>query len=163
MIEDISIARQATSFLLFIAGGILLGLFYEILKIAGLRYFNKKSSVRWYDLLTAALLFVFVLFYFLIVNNLQADFYCFTGLIIGILLYISAFSNIIRKFLIIFFNFFEKILKILLYPFKISCIIVKRFVIFIAKISLKVYNLIKNFFKKIIFPFKKMLKRAKKI
>ncbi len=163
MINDISIAAQAISFLLFVLGGILLGLFYDILKTAGLKYFNKKSQFRWYDLITAALLFIFVLIYFLIVNNLQADFYCFAGLIIGILLYLSAFSNPIRKFLLIFFNFFEKILKILLYPAKILCIMVKRFIVFAWKIISFLYSKLKKLCFKLVIPFKKMLMRAKKI
>lgn len=163
MRNDLSITAQAISFLLFVLGGVLLGLFYDILKITGIKYFNKKSRFRWYDLITAVLLFVFVLIYFLIVNNLQTDFYCFAGLIIGILLYLSAFSNSIRKFLLNFFNFFEKILKILLYPVKILCIIIKRFIVFNWKIFSKLYFRIKKLLFKTITPFRKMLLRAKKI
>jgi len=154
---------EALTFICFVLSGFLCGILYELLRILGIRYADTKLKKTLSDVLTGVLIFTFLLLSFLKINNLDIKIQSFPGIILGISLYFFVFSAFLRHFLQVFLNFFEKILKILLYPAKISCIILKGLFVYVAKLSSGVRKFVFKFFARIHDNVKRFLKRIKKI
>ena len=131
--------NQAYLFLVFTLTGVIVGILFDAFRI--LRRTFKTTNIITYieDILfwiLTGLLILYNIWYF---NNGEIRIYMFLGIIIGVLIYMSALSNVIIK---IFTKLLSVIIKILELPFK-SIIAIFR------KISTKIFPFFTNFVKKL--------------
>ena len=162
MMEDISINREAVNFLLFVISGMLSGMLYELIRL--IRYECKPDvSELLFDIISSVSLFGFVLYSFIKINNLDIKFNCISGMFLGVVLYFTAFSSLVRKIMGILLKIFKKILKILLYPAIISCIIIKKILYYLGIMCSFPWKFIKKQASKIINSFNKAFRRLRKI
>lgn len=134
MSAEISLSAEALAFLMFILSGISSGLIYDILKQAEIAFSKNKKLSFLYEPLITLIILIFILFSFIRINNLDIKFYAVSGLFLGAALYFLMLSRFFTGVFKIFFIFFKKILKILLYPAHFSCIILKSVFMFAKKL-----------------------------
>lgn len=125
MSGEISSSNEAISFLMFVLSGIASGFIYDFLKQAEKTFFKNDKKYFLCEPLIILSILIYTLFSFIKINNLDIKFYALSGLFFGFVLYFLIISRLISNIFKIFFIFFKKILKILLYPAHLSCIILK--------------------------------------
>lgn len=146
---DNIILAQLYTLLIFFSTGIIIGIFFDIFRI--LRRSFKTSDIITYieDIIFwifTGFFFIFVLFKF---NNGEIRSYVLLGVIFGIIIYMFTIS---KYFIKISVNIIEIVKKILSYPIKIICKILKPFsfiVINIRKVITDIINTILKNDKKI--------------
>lgn len=143
-----TITSQLYSLLIFIIGGITIGILFDIFRILR-KTFKTPDIITYVEdvifwLLTGTF-FLFILFKF---NNGEIRSYIIIGLIFGIIIYLLTISKYFIKINVTLINILKKIVS---YPIKIICHIIKPFsfiVINIRKIICKNCNNILNMTKK---------------
>lgn len=141
--------NQAYLFLVFSLTGVAIGILFDFFRI--LRKSIKTSNIITYiqDILFWILTGIIILYSIWYFNNGELRIFVFLGIIIGILIYMTTFSNIVVKLFTKILVFLINILKI---PFKliytsIQKIITKILVLFnkiTKKLIIKKGNIVKN-------------------
>lgn len=126
--------NQAYLFLVFSLTGVIIGVLFDFFRI--LRRSIKTPNVITYieDILFWILTGLLVLYNIWYFNNGEIRIYMFLGIILGILIYMSALSNIIIK---IFSKILQTIIKVLELPFKTIIAIFRKIITAIVKIVTK--------------------------
>ena len=133
MNAELSVAKESTAFLLFVLTGLTSGMLYAALKQA-LDIFSKNKKVHCiFEPIIIFSVLTFIIISFISINNLDMKFYAVSGIFLGSILYFLIFFKFFARIFFCFFIFFKKILKILLYPAHILCIILKRVFLLIKK------------------------------
>ena len=87
MIEIITVSGEAIAFILFVISGTLSGFLYEFIRVLRYNYSKTNLSDSIFDITSSVCLFLFIIFSFVSINNLDIKLYCFAGIIAGIILY----------------------------------------------------------------------------
>lgn len=141
---------QLYSFIIYIASGIIIGIFFDIFRI--LRRSFKTPDIATYieDILfwlCSAIFLLFILFKF---NDGEIRSYTVIGLLLGVLIYMLTISKYFIKLNVKILAFFKKIIKkiinIILIPIKVIFNIIKK--IIFKPFTFFVINIKKNFVKK---------------
>ena len=159
---DLSLSRQAVSFLLFCGVGAGAGIIYDIYR-SFLKLHFKGTYFPAGDIVVSILLSGFVFVSFLKISSLRLCWYCFFALAAGWSVYFLAVSSIFLRFFYNFFKIFEKILKILLQPVKFLCIILFRLSRYLFNLLLIPFRLTCVFLKRQAAETGKLFARMKKI
>ncbi len=105
----ISLSSQANLFLVTILIGFIIGLVYDFFRITR-KLFHHSNLLVYIEDLLFWIISTFICFYILLhKNNLELRFYIVIGIIIGLCLYFSIFSQFVL-------NFFIKIIFMILTP-----------------------------------------------
>lgn len=140
---DNTIAIQLYSLLIFTISGIAIGIFFDIFRI--LRKTFKTPDILTYIedtifWICTGIFFLFLLFKF---NNGEIRSYVIIGIVMGIFIYILTISKYFIKINVTIINVLK---KILLFPIKLICEILKKI---LAPFSFIVINIRKSFEKNV--------------
>ena len=160
---EFGVYEQTFSFLASAFLGFFLGIIYDFFKCIKKNLRVNKIENNIVDIVFLLSSFAFFFFIMFRLNGFNLRIYHILGTFIGIILYFSTLSVLVSRFFIFFLNFFEKILKILLYPMKFLCKIINRVFTFIKGIFRYILKFLKRLLNIPIRSFKSILKRRKKI
>ena len=149
----VSLSHQSMVFLLFIALGMVFSAVYDVLR-ALRRVFKYKSwLVQAQDLVFWIIATLLVFYAILIINYGEVRAYIILGIILGTIIYFSAFSPFVLRVFVRLIKWIKKavelLIKIILAPF-----------IFIYKLIAKPVKKILKFIKKYAIIIREKLKRA---
>lgn len=142
------ITNQAFLFLIFIVNGLIIGFLFDFFRILR-KSFKTRDFITYLEDIAFWILTGFIVLYSIFVfNNGEIRFFIFLGIALGVVLYMTIFSNSIIKvsvFVIQFIkNIVKKIIKIVSIPFLIILKLTKS--VFHKPVSFITLNG-KNFFK----------------
>ena len=151
--------EQLTSFIYFILTGIVLGIIFDVFRIARRTIKTSDFITNLEDVLFGLMAGVIILITIFKFNNVELRLYIFIGLGIGIILNMLFISKYFIKINVCIINFIKKVLKFLFKP-------IISFVKFVKKILFKpflfvIFNirkLIEQITKKLTINFKKVKK-----
>lgn len=151
--------EQLINFFYFIATGVFLSIIFDIFRI--LRRTIKTSDIitNIEDIIFGIITGVIILMSIFLFNNGELRLYIFIGISIGISLYMIFISKYFIKINVAIINFIKKTVILILKPFKILMLFIKR--IFLRPISFIVIN-IKDFTYNFFIKLKKVTKNSKK-
>lgn len=117
------ITNQAFLFLIFIVNGLIIGFLFDFFRILR-KSFKTRDFITYLEDIAFWILTGFIVLYSIFVfNNGEIRFFIFLGIALGVVLYMTIFSNSIIKvsvFVISFIkNIVKKIIKIVSIPFSI--------------------------------------------
>lgn len=122
--------NQAYIFLIFIINGIVIGLLFDFFRILRKTFNTKDFAIYIEDIIFWILTGCTLLYSICTYNNGEIRFYMFLGVILGIIIYMLFISSYIIKINVKIFglikNFVEKIIAIIIAPFKYLYKITKR-------------------------------------
>ena len=154
--------NQVYVFTVFILDGIIIGLLFDIFRI--LRKSFKTADIVTYceDFIFWILTFSLLLYSIFKFNNGELRLFIFIGLIIGILIYLLAFSKLFINISVYIISFIKKIIYVVLiipisYLIKFIRKIIFKPIIFI---SINISRLLSNFIEKL--KFSKLKKKKSK-
>ena len=124
------VTNQAFLFLIFVINGLLIGLIFDIFRIFRISFKTKDIITYLQDILFWLISGGIVLYSIFVFNNGEIRFFMFLGISIGVILYISLFSQYIIKtnvFIIKFLkNILSKIFSFIKIPFSFLWAIIKK-------------------------------------
>ena len=124
------VTNQAFLFLIFVINGLLIGLIFDIFRIFRISFKTKDIITYLQDILFWLISGGIVLYSIFVFNNGEIRFFMFLGISIGVILYISLFSQYIIKtnvFIIKFLkNILSKIFSFIKKPFSFLWAIIKK-------------------------------------
>ena len=140
------ITNQAYLFLIFVINGIIIGLLFDLFRILRLSFKTKDFITYIEDIIFWIMTGAIVLYSIFAFNNGEIRFFMFFAMVIGIVLYMTIFSNYVIKssvYLIkIIKNVFGFIFKIVRIPFVYIGKLIKK--ILFKPISFITINIRKN-------------------
>ncbi len=144
------VTNQAYLFLIFIVNGLIIGFLFDFFRILR-KSFKTKDFVTYIEDIVFWILTGFIVLYSIFVfNNGEIRFFIFLGIALGVLLYMTIFSNSIIKVSVFVIQFIKniiiKIIHIVSMPFSFLIKIIKK--VFHKPVSFITLN-IKNIFKNI--------------
>ncbi|MBR0490550.1 MAG: spore cortex biosynthesis protein YabQ [Clostridia bacterium] len=144
------VTNQAYLFLIFIVNGLITGFLFDFFRILR-KSFKTKDFVTYIEDIVFWILTGFIVLYSIFVfNNGEIRFFIFLGIALGVLLYMTIFSNSIIKVSVFVIQFIKniiiKIIHIVSMPFSFIIKIIKK--VFHKPVSFITLN-IKNIFKNI--------------
>ena len=144
------VTNQAYLFLIFIVNGLIIGFLFDFFRILR-KSFKTKDFVTYIEDIVFWILTGFIVLYSIFVfNNGEIRFFIFLGIALGVLLYMTIFSNSIIKVSVFVIQFIKniiiKIIHIIIMPFSFLIKIIKK--VFHKPVSFITLN-IKNIFKNI--------------
>lgn len=156
---DNTIAMQLYSLLIFTISGIAIGIFFDIFRILR-KTFKTPDIITYIEdtmfWICTGIFFLFLLFKF---NNGEIRSYVIIGIIMGIFIYILTISKYFIKINVTIINVLK---KILLFPIKLICGILKKI---LTPFSFIVINIRKSFEKNVekCLNNRKSMKNVKKV
>lgn len=162
--------QQAYLFYIFLLTGLLIGIIFDFFRILRKSFNHSNFITIIQDLIffiITSILVIFVLFKY---NNGVVRSYVIIGIFCGLLIYFGLFSKIFVKINVKIIEFiksvFSFLLKIVLYPFKLIHILLKKTLLKpISFIFINIKKSFKNiFYNKFVIRFKKIniVKKGKK-
>lgn len=153
-----TIAIQLYSLLIFTISGVAIGIFFDIFRILR-RTFKTPDIITYIEdtifWICTGIFFLFLLFKF---NNGQIRNYVIIGIIIGVVIYILTIS---KYFIKINVNIINLVKKILLYPIKLICTILRKILKPFSFIVININNIFQKNVEKCL-KSKKGMKKCKK-
>ncbi len=166
MMDNITL-NQAYVFFIFILSGIIIGILFDIFRI--LRRSFKTADIITYleDVLFWMITGILLLYLIFKFNNGQLRIYIFIGIAIGVTFYLLIFSKPFIKINVAIINtiktIIQKIISILLYPFKLIFSCLRKFLLKpISFIFINIRKFSTNSTKKLLNQCKKIKKFQKK-
>ena len=140
------ITNQAYLFLIFVINGLLIGLLFDMFRILRISFKTKDLVTYIEDIIFWILTGIIVLYSIFAFNNGEIRFFMFFAIVIGVVLYMTLFSNYVIKSSVhiikILKNIFGFIYKIVKIPFVYLGKIIKK--IFFKPISFITINIRKS-------------------
>jgi spore cortex biosynthesis protein YabQ len=137
---------ELTIFISLTALGMAIGMLWDVFRVIEKRWSLPRAIICIFDTIFWIAVTTVVFLTLMYLNDGSLRFFEFLGMLIGAILYFSAFSRLFRKIFLIIINIFTKICIILLTP---------------VKFFLRILDRILNIF--LITPFLFVLRKLKKI
>lgn len=116
------VSNQIYLFLIFVANGILIGIFFDFFRICRISFKTKDITTYFQDFLFWILTCFSILYFIFVFNNGEIRFFMFMAIVLGITIYMLTFSAMFIKANVTIIAFIKNILtktiKILLTPLK---------------------------------------------
>lgn len=166
------INSETIDFLQFIGIGVILAVVFDIFRSYRIYKKVNRKKALFQDILYFIIAWIIIIFALL--NLLDGDIrlYLFVGLLIGVVIYFSTFSNLFLKLNIKLFKFIAKLFEYICLPIKFNYQVLQKICIFLFKIIKKcckmflnvvfsIYSFIKSIFLK-LFKSKKQKNKKQK-
>lgn len=148
------ITNQAYLFLIFVINGILIGLLFDLFRILRISFKTKDFVTYIEDIIFWIMTGAIILYSIFAFNNGEIRFFMFLAMVIGVVLYMTIFSNYVIKSSVYIIKIFKKIFsfiyKIIRIPFYYVFKIIKK-VFFkpISFVTINFRNISKKLFNKV--------------
>ena len=123
------VLNQANLFLIFVINGVLIGVLFDIFRILRKSFKTSDLITTLEDILFWIITGIIILYSIFVFNNGEIRFFMFIGIFLGGGLYMLLLSKYIIKASVTIITIIKKIisfiLKIIIYPIKSSCKIIK--------------------------------------